>query len=207
MQTIRWRSPTGAATRPAALAELAELPVVDPLLNDVFPASPQLRAMPEAWRAGARYGFDVRARPVVRFGARRKAERAGAQAAQAPENWWARAGEVDAWIAARTRAGGAPDLTREAAYGAWLAVRLQGAATLEAVDLVQFRRVRARRSTHGRPGRAGVEGPEAIFAGALVVNDPEAFGRLLARGVGRHAAFGYGMLLLAPPRRVAPDAA
>jgi len=190
----------GYATDPAALTEMAQLPAVGPSLDAVF-AAPQMRAMPDTWREGARYGFTVRARPVVRFGARRKAERAGSDMAGPGGNWWARAGEVDAWIAGRTRPGGDPDLTREAAYAAWLAARLSGVATLGAVELIQFRRVRARRSTHGRPGRAKVEGPEALLAGTLTVTDPDAFAQALARGVGRHAAFGYGMLLLSPPRR------
>ena len=193
----------GYARDPAALADMAALPAADPRLGNVFPAAPEMRPMPATWRQGARYGFDVRARPIVRFGPRRKAERAGSEAAQAPENWWARAGEVDAWLAARTREGGDPDLTRDAAYAAWLGERLIGAATLETVDLVQFRRVRARRSTHGKPGRGRVEGPDALLAGTLTIGDPAAFAQALARGVGRHAAFGYGMLLLSPPKRAA----
>lgn len=191
----------GYADDPVALADMAALPATDPRLDDLFPAPPQLRLMPATWRAGQRLGFDVRARPVVRFGTRRRAERAGSEAARAPENWWVRAGEVDAWLAARTKEGGDPDLTRDAAYAAWLGERLAGAASLEAVELVQFRRVRARRSTHGRAGRGRVEGPDAVLAGTLVVGDPDAFARVLARGLGRHAAFGYGMLLLSPPKR------
>lgn len=185
----------------AALAEIAALPAADALLDALFPAPPQVRAMPEVWREGARYGFDVRVRPVVRFGTRLKAERAGSEAAQAADNWWARAGEVDAWIAAKTRPGGNPEITRDAAYVAWLAKRLESAATVETAHLAQFRRVRARRSTHGQPGRGRVEGPEAVMAGSLTVTDPVAFAHALGRGVGRHVAFGYGMLLLSPPAR------
>ncbi|GHE81823.1 hypothetical protein GCM10019059_44550 [Camelimonas fluminis] len=54
-----------------------------------------------------------------------------------------------------------------------------------------------------RKGRR-IEGPDATFHGSLVVTDPEAFTILLARGVGRHRAYGYGMLLLRPPQRQAP---
>jgi CRISPR system Cascade subunit CasE len=43
-------------------------------------------------------------------------------------------------------------------------------------------------------------GPDASFTGVLTVRDPEAFGRLLARGIGRHRKFGFGMLC---DRRVA----
>lgn len=190
----------GYATEPDALADAAALPTADPLLDGVFPAAPQLRAMPDTWREGARYAFEVRVRPVVRFGDRAKAERAASEAAQQGENWWARAGEVDAWIAARTRPGGDPDVTRDTAYLDWLAARLAGAAAVEAAELRLLRRTRSRRSTHGRPGVSRVEGPDAVIAGTLAVSDPAAFARTLARGVGRHTAFGFGMLLLSPPR-------
>ena len=36
--------------------------------------------------------------------------------------------------------------------------------------------------------------------GILAITDPTAFADLLARGVGRHRAYGYGMLLLRPAR-------
>ena len=191
----------GYTDDPAALADMAALPPADAKLGDMFPAPPQARAMPDQWRTGARYGFELRARPVVRFGARRKSERAASEDAQKPENWWARAGEVDAWIAARTRPGGDPAITRDAAYIAWLGTRLADAAALDGAEVTQFRRVAARRSTHGRPGRPRVEGPEAVLAGTLTIADPAAFAHALARGVGRHVAFGYGMLLLSPPAR------
>ena len=38
------------------------------------------------------------------------------------------------------------------------------------------------------------------MSGTLRVTDPAAFAAGLARGIGRHRAFGFGMLLLAPPR-------
>ena len=41
--------------------------------------------------------------------------------------------------------------------------------------------------------------------GALTVTDPDAFAALLARGVGRHRAYGYGMILLRPPNRPVPE--
>ena len=53
----------------------------------------------------------------------------------------------------------------------------------------------------------GLEGPDATVHGTMTVTDPTAFARLLAHGVGRHRAYGYGMLLLRPPgaaRRFSP---
>ena len=203
----------------AALREADALPPMDTRLDAVFCGPPQLRAMPATWREGARYAFEVRVRPVVRFSKRLVAVRATRPAAHARDGWWARAGEVDAWVAGRTRGGDGgqwaddgrdPDAvraateaspTREEAYVGWLAKRLAGAVALEDAALRQFGRTRTRRSSHGEPGRKNVEGPDALIAGTLAITDPAAFSALIARGVGRHAAFGYGMLLLSPPRR------
>lgn len=185
-----------------AFADAVGLPATERSLGDIFgDAFEPPKTMPDGWREGARYAFEVRVRPVVRFGTKIKELRAASDLAQQPENWWARSGEVDAWIAARTRPGGDPLITRDAAYREWLVGRVGAAAELDGVELRQGRRVRTRRSTHGQPGRAQVEGPEAVMAGTLTIRDPAAFAALLARGVGRHAAFGYGMLLLSPPRR------
>lgn len=186
----------GYAVDAAALDEAGALPATDAMLDAVFPAPAQLRSMPAQWRHGARYGFEVRVRPVVRFGGRvraARAERAGA--------WQNRAGEVDAFVAACERAGEGVPVDREAVYRDWLIARLAPAAEVEAADLRLVRRVRTRRSTHGRPGSGQVEGPEAVIAGTLIVSDPDGFARILERGVGRHVAFGFGMLLLSPPGR------
>ncbi|MGN5373408.1 type I-E CRISPR-associated protein Cas6/Cse3/CasE [Sphingomonas hankookensis] len=186
----------------AGFDDAAALPAVDTGLAAVFDGEPRLQAMPAAWRAGARYGFEVRVRPVVRFGKAVKAarrERAGA--------WLPGAGEIDANHAARERVardGGDPDtVDRAAVYIDWLARRLADAATLDHADLRHFRRTRTLRNTHRSEGRRTrrVEGPDALLGGTLTVADPAAFAALLARGVGRHGGFGYGMLLLAPPGR------
>lgn len=190
----------GYAHDPLALQEAAGLPATDERLDQIFTAPPQLRAMPTVWREGARYGFEVRVRPVVRFSRRLRDARSQTVSPKDSYSWWARAGEVDAWVAARTRPGGDPDTSRETAYHDWLAARLAEAASLDEVALTLFQRVRTRRSSHGRPGNRSVQGPDAVMAGTLTVRDPAAFAQALARGIGRHVAFGYGMLLLSPPR-------
>ena len=90
--------------------------------------------------------------------------------------------------------------TREAVYLDWLAERLAPAATLDrpASRLARFRRIRVAR------GDRGPEGPAATVHGTMTVTDPSAFARLLPHGVGRHRAYGYGMLLLRPPNHPAP---
>ena len=179
-----------------AMGVMWSLPPVDPLLLPVFPTAPATHAMPNEWRAGQRLGFEVRARPVVRYGGRIRAERAAR-----PGAWQNRAGEVDAFVAACERAGEGVPVDREEVYRGWLARRLAEAAELETAGLRVLRRVRTRRSTHGKPGSGRVEGPDAVLAGTLAVADPAAFARALANGVGRHGAFGFGMLLLSPPGR------
>lgn len=185
-----------------AMQDAAALPVNDDLLGGVFDGPPQAQAMPDGWRAGARYGFEVRVRPVVRFG---KTVRA-ARTARA-DAWQPKAGEIDAYVAACEKAVAAGDdwsqVDRAAVYTHWLAARMQDAATLDHADLRLFRRAQTRRSTHAATGARtrAVEGPDAVMAGTLTIVDPAAFAQALARGVGRHAAFGYGMLLLSAPGR------
>ena len=182
----------GYTVDPAGLEAAAALPAVERAIDAIFPVVPQLRAMPTAWRDGASFGFDIRARPVVRFGSRVRAARAESA------SWQPRAGEIDAFVAA-CQAAPTEAIDREQVYCNWLARQLAPAAALDDAALVQGRRIRTRRSSHGK-GRRLVEGPEAILAGTLIVTDSAAFAALLARGVGRHTAFGFGMMLLAPPR-------
>ena len=48
---------------------------------------------------------------------------------------------------------------------------------------------------------AASEGPAALMRGTLVVgDDPAKFAELLRCGVGRHRAYGFGMLLVRPPK-------
>ena len=90
-------------------------------------------------------------------------------------------------------------MNREAVYADWLARQVAPAATLEHAAISAMRRLLTHRSPHGKPGTHRIEGYEALFAGTLAVKDGEAFAHLLRHGVGRHAAFGFGMLALAPP--------
>ncbi|MCY4488462.1 MAG: type I-E CRISPR-associated protein Cas6/Cse3/CasE [Deltaproteobacteria bacterium] len=148
------------------------------------------KAMPGSWKAGQRIGFDLRARPV-----RRLSDNLG----RGP---FRKGAEVDAFLVMALRrfpddpAGTAGSgRTREPVYLDWLAERLAPFAELDrqGTRLVRFQRARVSR------GKGPTEGPDATFHGVLSVKDPERFSALLARGVGRHRAYGYGMLLLRPP--------
>ena len=144
------------------------------------------KPMPASWVPGARLGFEVRACPVVRM------------SADGPR--WRKGAELDAFLARCWREEGAP-LQRETVYREWLVKELGrgGAARLVSCELKAFRRERLLRRDHG-PARTShaAERPDARLAGVLEVAADAAFTGLLARGLGRHRAFGFGMLLLRP---------
>jgi CRISPR system Cascade subunit CasE len=155
--------------------------VADMLGLDATPQSPGLliRPFPSQWRDGQLLSFEVRVRPVIRQGDK----------------------ELDAFLSAAIRL---PDteLSREAVYADWLKKQFEPAARLQEIRMNEFRlsSVIRRESQQGQGVRAKrpVNGPDAVFTGVLEVKDGSAFSKLVARGIGRHRAFGYGMLLLKP---------
>ena len=156
------------------------------------------KPMPEDWRCGQRLGFDVRVRPTRRL--RNPLPTPGGRLRQGTE--------MDAfWYEALRNHPEACDgmkhagRTRTAVYLDWLAQRLSSAATLDrgASRLARFQRHLAVR------GDKSVEGPDAVIHGTLTITDGPAFASLLAHGVGRHRAYGYGMLLLNAPQRPVPE--
>ncbi|MEC5293084.1 MULTISPECIES: type I-E CRISPR-associated protein Cas6/Cse3/CasE [unclassified Aurantimonas] len=180
----------------AALADAARTfasPEADGICD---PELLESKVMPDIWRKGQRLGFDVRIRPVSRLlkplpKSKGEAFRKGA--------------EIDVFLAEAlrllpTEAGDdgtmqAAGRNREVVYNDWLAARLGASAVLEAgtTRLAHFRRSRIVRTAKGP------DGPDAILQGTLTVLDPDMFTEKLAKGIGRHRAYGYGMLLLRPP--------
>jgi CRISPR system Cascade subunit CasE len=148
-----------------------------------------IKSMPNSFARGRKLGFEVRVRPVVR---------------QTKDGDRYRKREIDVFLQyAQARPDGEKP-SRAKVYGDWLAARLlTGGAKLEEMTIVWLRRSAITRrgrtrliEVHGNKGG----GPDACFEGALTISNPEAFRALLARGVGRHRSFGFGMLLLKPPR-------
>jgi CRISPR system Cascade subunit CasE len=143
-------------------------------------------ALPSAedWRPGRQLGFEVLTSPVVR-GSKDGRER-------------------DLFLHRADAAGPTGGLDREHVYVDWLAGRLAGAARLDGATLAEFRLVRTlrqgERTADGSRTRARLLRPRALLRGQLTVIDGNAFAELLAHGVGRHRAFGYGMILLKPPQ-------
>ncbi len=107
--------------------------------------------------------------------------------------------EKDVFLARCDRHGGETPLRRAVVYAEWLREKLDGAAELVEMTVMGFKLQRLLRKTQGGSRqKRWLQRPEALFSGTLLVSDGEAFARLLRRGIGRHRAFGYGMLLLKP---------
>jgi CRISPR system Cascade subunit CasE len=144
------------------------------------------RPFPSTWTAGKLLGFEVRVRPVIRAKDGRERD--------------AFLHAVDAISAAE----GGGISQRSVIYGDWLAKQftVDGAAQIIQAQMEEFRLTRVLRKAstdeNGTRKSRAVTGPDAVFKGRLQVGNPDAFARLLARGVGRHRAFGFGMLLLKP---------
>jgi CRISPR system Cascade subunit CasE len=174
--------------RPAAELRVYADSFADPALHATIDwARFDDKRMPASWPEGKRLGFMVRACPVVR-------------AAKATDRH-TQGAEVDAFLARCWALGPEAPVEREAVYRDWLGRELGrgGAAELVTVRLTGFQRDRVLRRTHSHDRRAAIcERPAASLAGVLTVGDGAAFGALLARGVGRHRAFGFGLLLLRP---------
>ncbi|HSR54123.1 MAG TPA: type I-E CRISPR-associated protein Cas6/Cse3/CasE [Acidobacteriota bacterium] len=130
---------------------------------------------------GSRLSFALRACPVIRLASARVA---GGQKR-------AKGAEVDV----AEDAGASDWASREAAYSRWLQARLGSAAKLLECRMTDFalRRLMRREQRGGRAARIMTR-PDALLEGILRVDDSDAFSDLLLRGVGRHKAFGFGML-------------
>ena len=155
----------------------------DPLQTQVIsPLGINAKEMPDDWTPGESLGFEARVRPTVRTPEKKEIDRFARMARQAHEE-------------------GKPIPTRDEVYAQWVAeqVARDGAATADpgGINLVSYQWIHGvRQATKGR-----ISGPDAVLRGALVIQDSDAFNRLLARGLGRHRAYGYGMLLLKPQTR------
>ena len=202
-----------------ALREAATI-CADPLQCRIVADNLDSKPMPTDWPKGKRLGFEVRIRPMVRL--QRDLDRMPADKLRlfredqrnGDKEFKPRPGmecDVFQWEAL-LQPKNEMARTREQVYAQWLAEHLKtrrrqdqgrdlppkgGAALdMERTKLVSFQRTRAQRKLRARH----TEGPDAVMQGNLTITDPVAFGRLLAGGIGRHRAYGYGMLLLRPAR-------
>ena len=151
------------------------------------------KMMPATFGKGRPFNFDVRVRPVRRLKLNIHDDRHNVE--------FAKGAEIDAFRLHVIRSSRHDETdpppaedTREDVYRDWLVQRFAASATLRNCRLTAFRRHRAVRGK----GRT-IEGPDATMQGSLSVEDPDGFANMLTNGIGRHKAYGYGMLLLRPP--------
>jgi len=138
------------------------------------------KPMPTVWRSGRELGFEVLLCPTSRLhGAEKDRYRhllehrdthpVSEQSDQTPP-------------------------TREAVYRAWLMEQMGQTARLKSAHMERFQFV----SQYRKGLKKKLDRPQALFRGILEVQDSSGMNSLLSRGIGRHRAFGYGMLLLRP---------
>lgn len=136
------------------------------------------KAMPVLWREGQRLQVDVLACPVTRNNN----------------------GEKDVYLRALDRLGDAAP-PRAQVYGEWFRRQWSTAVEFDQVVLTGFSRRRLLRRTTPSDGKRkphSIERPQASFRAIVRVADSAVFAAMLDRGIGRHRAFGFGMVLLRP---------
>lgn len=164
-------------------ALLSGLTLAEPVLGEVFPEEGiREKAMP-VLSPGFECGLRVTCSPITRFtlpnGKRREKDAFLAACDAHPEGGVERGDVYVAWLTAELARGGAAEL---------VSGKLRGFRLFEPT----------RRSADGKGARSMGKRPLATLGGVLRVMESESFQALLARGIGRHRAFGMGMLLLRP---------
>ena len=143
----------------------------------LVPDSLAAKAMPSSWREGQRLQVDVLACPIARKDHVEK----------------------DVYLRALDRLGDeAPP--RAQVYADWFIRQWGEIVHVEHVELTGFarRRLLRRPLYDGKRQARRIERPQANFNAIVRIDDGPGFATALARGLGRHRAFGYGMVLLRP---------
>lgn len=154
----------------------------------VSQTSMESKQMPGNWRQGTVLDFEVKICPVVRKARGAQNKKPGA--------------EIDVFLDALPNDGSTLEQSREDVYSMWLRERFlqAGVADLVTAKMTGFRLATLVRRSSNRKAHT-TRRPEAIFCGKLCVNDGPGFSEWVRRGIGRHRAFGFGMLLLRPAGR------
>lgn len=157
------------------------------------------RLMP-TFEVGNRLTVRVRLRPVIRRGA----DRPGYVRETATTG--ARGRERDAYLAAidAAEATGAPLESRASCYARWALPRLATAGlSIQSVtvDGLRLTRILTRDRRGAKPVTRTPNGPDIDVVAAVTVQDSTVFSAALAMGISRFRAFGFGMMLLSPPRQ------
>lgn len=170
------------------LKEIATLHAAPEIYQIIDWSTAADKPMPLAFRQDQLLDFTVRVLPVSRAGRQHPCFRPGA--------------EADVFLLKAEADRDGPKPVREDIYLDWLKDRLaRGGADLLASEVSGRRRTTlVRKSAIKTPLRLR-QHPDIDVTGTLAVRDPTLFRACVARGVGRHRAFGFGMLLLKPSTR------
>jgi len=140
------------------------------------------KTMPCTWKEGRILGFDIKLRPI-----KRGKDESG------------RTFERDAFLSLIHSIDPAQKIIRKDVYAKWLDERLKNnGAKLINHDKVRMPHFQRSKIVRKRNSKGDSEGPECVLQGDLEITDESAFNQLLASGIGRHRAYGFGMLLLKP---------
>lgn len=143
------------------------------------PESVVSKPMPNSWRHGQQIRMEVLTCPVSR-----KDEQ-----------------EKDVYLRMLDKIGDQSP-SRTEVYRDWFLRQWDGVVKFSRIDLVGMnsRSRLLRRSRNGNNRLLFVERPQALFTADAIIENGERFAEQISRGIGRHRAFGFGMVLLVPPR-------
>ena len=132
------------------------------------------KELPSTWQEGTTLEFKVRTTPTYR-----------------PQH---SKGEADVHLRPNAAE------TRQQSYCNWLADLLQRKAGVEAAVHTMRMTKYAQRRVRRQDDQNWLTLPDITIEGACTIRDPDLWAPALQFGVGRHKAYGYGMLLVKPIR-------
>ena len=150
--------------------KLAHSAVMDPRTIMTIP-------VPDQWSEGHSIRFEIRIRPT---------KRSSSRDAEHPKS------ELDIYL------GSAENASRAETYCQWLSESMWRQGGLQATPLSMVMTKFAMRRVRRQNPSQRTTGPDATITGDATVVNPERMRSALADGLGRHKAYGYGMLLLRP---------
>lgn len=151
--------------------------VAEPIVSAAV-LSETSKEMPTSWTEGAKYAFATKVSPTVQI--ERKA--------------------IDPFLRAPEGS------SRDEVYLNWLNRRTGGAisiisAKMDAFSLIKVSRRSVQKNEIGkRPLGRKFTIPDVTISGVLSVSNPDAFAKLISRGIGKHTGFGFGAMLLRPSK-------
>lgn len=145
-----------------------------PAQDHAMPAAGiQTKVMPTEWPEGTDIAFELRCRPLRQHHTK----------------------ELDAYRWLKEKQPDA-DVSRVDAYVGWLEDQFErrGTAVLKHASLEQYQQSQ----TWTSPNHATPFLPETVMRGVITITDGKNFTKTVATGLGRHRAYGFGMLLIKP---------